>query len=502
MSGLVRVVRGRILSFNDDPAEAGASARAYIEDGAVLVEDGRVAAFGEARDILARSPADARVDDHSGALVMPGLIDVHIHYPQTQVIASYGAQLLDWLHNYTFVEEQRFADPDHCARVAEFFLAELFRNGTTTALVYCTVYPQSADAFFQAAERVNARMIAGKAMLDRNAPKALLDTVQTSYDDSKALIEKWRGRGRLDYAVTPRFAITSTPAQLEAAGALLKEFPGIYMQSHVDENTDEIEFALQLFPQAQNYLDVYGRAGLLGPRSVFGHCIHMTGDEVAAMAETGSIAAFCPTSNLFLGSGLFDRARLAGAGVRIGLATDVGGGTSYSMLRTAAEGYKVLQLNGQSWPAAAAFYQMTLGNARALSLEHRLDRGRQGRRSRRARFTRHARHGASDGDGRGRPRQGAVRPRHARRRPRRPTDLCGGRAAEGVSARPGQRFGLSWNAPIFRRPGPGFCANPARGLIWSFLEFLGFPRPNRDFSMGCVDLGRRNNLSSRLPSGK
>ena len=370
MSGASRVVRGRIFTFTDDPAEAGADARTYIEDGAVLIADGRIAAVGEAPVILAGAPEGVTVDDHSGALVMPGLIDVHVHYPQTQVIASYGAQLLDWLHNYTFVEEQKFSDPAHCARVAEFFLTELFRCGTTTAMVYCTVYPQSAEAFFAAAERVGARMIAGKAMLDRNAPKALLDDVQTSYDDSKALIERWRGRGRLDYAVTPRFAITSTPAQLEAAGALMKEFPGVYMQSHVDENADEIEFARQLFPEARDYLDVYDRAGLLGPRSVFGHCIHMTGDEVAAMAESGSVAAFCPTSNLFLGSGLFDRARLASAGVRIGLATDVGGGTSYSMLRTAAEGYKVLQLGGQSWPAAEAFYQMTLGNARALSLDH------------------------------------------------------------------------------------------------------------------------------------
>ncbi len=370
MSAGTRVVRGRVLSFTGDPAEAGAASRRYIEDGAALVADGRIAAVGEARAILAGAPESVAVDDHSGALVMPGLIDVHIHYPQTQVIASYGAQLLDWLHTYTFVEEQRFADPAHCARVAGFFLTELFRNGTTTALVYCTVYPQSAEAFFAEALRAGARMIAGKAMLDRNAPKALLDTAQTSYDESKALIARWRGRGRLDYAVTPRFAITSTPAQLEAAGALMKEFPGVYMQSHVDENADEIEFVSRLFPEARDYLDVYARAGLLGPRSVFGHCIHMTGDEVAAMAESGSVAAFCPASNLFLGSGLFDRARLAGAGVRVGLATDVGGGTSYSMLRTAADGYKALQLNGQSWPAAEAFYQMTLGNARALSLDH------------------------------------------------------------------------------------------------------------------------------------
>jgi guanine deaminase len=371
MSDGSRVVRGRVLSFTGDPAELGPSARLFIEDGAVLVEGGRISAVGEAADILARAPKDAIVDDHSDALLMPGLIDVHIHYPQTQVIASYGAQLLDWLHTYTFVEEQRFADPDHCARVAEFFMHELFRNGTTTALVYCTVYPQSADAFFEAAERAEARMIAGKAMLDRNAPKGLLDRdVQASYDETKALIERWHERGRLDYAVTPRFAVTSSAEQLEAAGALLKEHPGVYMQSHVDENAHEIAFVRQLFPDAKNYVDVYARAGLLGRRSVLGHCIHMTDDEVAAMGDTGTVAAFCPTSNLFLGSGLFDRARLAGANVRIGLATDVGGGTSYSMLRTAAEGYKVLQLNGQPWPAAEAFYQMTLGNARALSLEH------------------------------------------------------------------------------------------------------------------------------------
>ncbi len=366
-----RIVRGRVLSFTGDPADTGPSGRLYIEDGAILIEAGQIAAVGEATEILQQAKPGATVDDHSGALLMPGLIDVHIHYPQTQVIASYGAQLLDWLHTYTFVEEQRFADPEHCATVSEFFLSELFRNGTTTALVYCTVYPQSADAFFAAAERTNARMIAGKAMLDRNAPKGLLDRdVQASYDETKALIGRWQGRGRLDYAVTPRFAVTSSAEQLEAAGTLVREHPGVYMQSHVDENTHEIEFVRQLFPEAKSYLDVYARAGLLGRRSVFGHCIHMTDDEVAAMRDSGSVAAFCPTSNLFLGSGLFDRARLAGAGVRIGLATDVGGGTSYSMLRTAAEGYKVLQLNGQSWPAAEAFYQMTLGNARALSLEH------------------------------------------------------------------------------------------------------------------------------------
>jgi guanine deaminase len=240
--------------------------------------------------------------------------------------------------------------------VADFFLDELFRSGTTTAMVYCTVHPQSVDAFFAAADERGARMIAGKVMMDRDAPEALMDTAQRAYDESKALIQRWRGRGRLDYAITPRFAVTSH----------------CYVQTHANENKAEIARVAALFPEAQSYLDVYARAGLLGPRSVFGHCIHLQESEVAALAESRSVAAFCPTSNLFLGSGLFNQARLRQAGVRIALATDVGGGTSYSMLRTAAEGYKVLQLNGQSWPAAEAFYRMTLGNARALSLDDRI----------------------------------------------------------------------------------------------------------------------------------
>jgi guanine deaminase len=375
-----RIIRGRILSFTDDPAASGSQAHSIIEDGAVLVMGGRIEAVGGARDILARAPEGALVDDHAGSIVTAGFIDAHVHYPQTQVIGSYGAQLLDWLNNYTFVEEQKFADPAHCSRIAEFFLDELIRCGTTTAMVYCTVHPGSAEAFFAAAERRGARMIAGKVMMDRDAPAALMDTAQRGYDESKALIERWSKRGRLGYAITPRFAVTSTQAQLEAAGALAREFPECYVQTHADENKAEIARVAALFPEARSYIDVYARAGLTGPRSVFGHCIHLQDGEVAELAASRSVAAFCPTSNLFLGSGLFDQARLMRAGVRIALATDVGGGTSYSMLRTAAEGYKVLQLNGQSWPALEAFYRMTLGAARALSLDDRIgsiERGKE-----------------------------------------------------------------------------------------------------------------------------
>jgi len=372
LNATARIIRGRVLSFTGDPAESGSRAYSLIDNGAVLVNGGLIEAVGEAPAILARAPPGALIDDQAGCLITAGFIDAHVHYSQTQVIGSYGAQLLDWLHNYTFVEEQKFADPVHCARVADFFLDELFRSGTTTAMVYCTVHPSSVEAFFTAAESRGARMIAGKVMMDRDAPEALMDTAERGYDESKALIERWRGRGRLDYAITPRFAVTSTQAQLDAAGALAREFPHLYVQTHANENKAEIARVAALFPEARSYIDVYARAGLLGPRSVFGHCIHLHESEVAALAESRAVAAFCPTSNLFLGSGLFDQARLRRAGVRIALATDVGGGTSYSMLRTAAEGYKVLQLNGQSWAPLEAFYRMTLGNARALSLDDRI----------------------------------------------------------------------------------------------------------------------------------
>jgi len=367
---LSRLVRGRLLSFRDSPRHGGGYD--YIEDGALRIENGLIAEIGEARDILARAPAGTPVDDHSGRLVMPGFIDAHIHYPQTRVIGSYGAQLLEWLQKYTFVEEQRFSDPAHAAAVARFFLDELFRQGTTTALVYCTVAPESAEAFFCEAERRGARMIAGKVMMDRNAPPALADNPQRGYDESKALLLKWQGRGRLGYAITPRFAITSSPEQLEAAGALAREFPDAHVQTHLSENHAEIALTKSLYPQARDYLDVYERVGLVGPKSVFGHCLHLAPREIDALARLCGVAAFCPTSNLFLGSGLFDEAGLDKAGVRVALATDVGGGTSYSMLQTASEAYKVLQMRGQSWPALQAFYQLTRGNARALSLEDRI----------------------------------------------------------------------------------------------------------------------------------
>jgi len=374
MTSVARALRGRLLSFSDDPASAGAEAYSYIEDGLILLAEGLIVAAGEAADLLPRVTDEMQIDHFPDALILPGFIDAHIHFPQTQVIASYGAQLMDWLERYALVEEQRFADPDHCAAVAAFFLDELARNGTTTAAVYATVHPQSAEAFFTESHRRNTRMLAGKVLMDRNAPPGLTDSAERGYAESKALIERWHGHGRQLYAVTPRFAITSTEAQLDAAGTLLREHPDCYLQTHLSENRREIETVRKLFPWAESYTGVYERFGLLGPRSLFGHCIHLEADERRLLSDSGSVAVFCPTSNLFIGSGLFDLARAHDPAhpLSVAIASDVGGGTSYSMLRTLAEGYKVLQLQHQNLPAPLGFYWLTLGNARALGLDDRI----------------------------------------------------------------------------------------------------------------------------------
>jgi len=365
-----RALRGRLLWFVDDPQAAGEAAHRYVEDGLLVIENGLIKAAGEARDLLRTLPADTEIIDHRPHLIMPGFIDAHIHMPQTQVVASYGAQLMEWLNKYTFVEEQKLAQQGHAEKLSRFFLDELLANGTTTAAVYCSVHPQSAEAFFAESQRRNTRMIAGKVMMDRNAPEALTDTAESSYRDSKALIARWHGKGRQLYAVTPRFAITSTPEQMAAAGRLAAEHPDCHVQTHIDENRAEIAFARELYPAAADYADIYRGYGLLGPRSLMGHCIHMTHNEWQAFAETGAVAVFCPTSNLFLGSGLFDWAHARQRGVKVAVATDIGGGTSYSMLRTMAEAYKVLQLQGQSLSALEALHAITRGNAVALGLDH------------------------------------------------------------------------------------------------------------------------------------
>ncbi len=369
----VTILRGRVLSFVAEPQgrEDHASYR-YIEDGAVVIGDGKILMVGEWNERAASHHAAADIIDHRPHLIMPGFIDPHIHFPQMQVIGAYAAALLEWLNTYTFVEEQRFGDEAHATRIASRFFDELVRHGTTTAAAYCSVHPQSVDAFFGEAEKRNMLMVGGKVMMDRNAPPGLLDTPQSGYDDTKAGIAKWHKRGRAHYAITPRFAITSTHEQMAMAEALAREFPDLHIQTHVSENLAEIAYANELFPNYGDYVGIYEKFHLLGPKTLLGHCIHLSHRETEVISETRSVAVFCPTSNLFIGSGLFDYERQHERGVRIATATDVGGGSSYSMLRTMDEGYKVMQLRGQRLTPFRSFFHMTLGNARAMSLEGRI----------------------------------------------------------------------------------------------------------------------------------
>jgi len=363
--------RGELLDFTDDP-RSGSGAVRHIEDGLLVVRDGLVESIGPATELLAALPPATEVTDCRGKLITPGFIDAHIHYPQTDIIASHGRQLLDWLNDYTFPAEAAFSDEAHGAATAEFFLDELLRNGTTTAAVYATVHRASADAFFAASGKRRLRMICGKVMMDRNCPEFLRDTAASSYEDSAALIERWHGRERLLYAVTPRFACTSTGEQLKLAGKLLDEHPGVLLQTHIAENRDEIRWVAELFPWSKSYLDIYDHYGLVRPGALYGHCIHFDEADWRRMAATGAAAVHCPTSNLFLGSGLFDYDQAHAAHAPVALATDVGGGTSFSMLRTMHEAYKVAQMSGRKFNAPDAFYLATLGGAKALGLEDRI----------------------------------------------------------------------------------------------------------------------------------
>jgi guanine deaminase len=365
------LLRGRTLTFLRWPESADdhASYR-YEEDGGLLIRDGRIVAGGRYDDVARPAGEGAKVIDHRPHLLLPGFIDAHAHFPQMQIIASYGAELLDWLNKYTFPEETKFSNAQHGRRVARLFLDEMVRHGTTTVVAYCSVHKASAEAFFAEAHDRNMLTIAGKVMMDRNAPEGLRDTPQSSYDDTKALIREWHGKGRQHCAVTPRFAITSTPEQMEMAGALMREHPDLHMQTHLSENHAEIAFTQELYPWSRDYTDVYEHYGLLGPKALIGHCIHLSEREADALSASRSVAVFCPTSNLFLGSGLFDyqRYRRREKPIRIAAATDVGGGTNYSMLRTMDEGYKVIALNGEKLNPLASFWQITRGNAEALSI--------------------------------------------------------------------------------------------------------------------------------------
>jgi guanine deaminase len=360
--------RASLLHFSGDPA-FDAHAYAWHEDGLLVVENGRVRAAGDFAELKRTLPEGTAIHDYSGKLIVPGFIDTHVHYPQTDMIASPASGLLPWLETYTFSTERKFEDGDHAREVAGFFFDQLLRNGTTTAMVYCTVHPSSVDAFFAESEKRNLRMMAGKCLMDRHCPDFLQDTAEGGVADSEALIRKWHGCGRQLYAITPRFAPTSTERQLQLAGELATLYPTVYLQTHVAENKDEVAWVKKLFPGARSYLDVYDRYGMLRPRSMYAHCIWLDDHDRTRMAETQSAISICPTSNLFLGSGLFDFARADAARVLLSLATDVGGGTSFSMLQTMNEAYKVARMGGTHLPALRMFYLATLGNARAMQLE-------------------------------------------------------------------------------------------------------------------------------------
>jgi guanine deaminase len=366
-----KAIRASFLHFVDDP-DKSSDAWQYIEDGLLILKLGRITALGKMDDWFDFLPDGVEFHDFGGKLIMPGFIDTHTHYPQTDMIASHGAQLLEWLEKYTFPTEAKFSDIKVANATAEFFCDELLRNGTTTSAVFSTIHAESVDAIFSAAQKRDMRLISGKVMMDRNAPDFLCDTAKSSYEDSAKLIEKWHGNGRALYAVTPRFAPTSTEAQLRVAGELLQEYDGLYLQSHAAENADEVAWVAELFPQRRSYLDVYDHYGLVGERSIYAHCIHLDQVDREQMASRGAAIAFCPTSNLFLGSGLFDLDSAQQNNIRVGVATDVGGGTSFSILQTLNEAYKVSQMSGQTLTSMKAFYLATLGGAKALYLDHAL----------------------------------------------------------------------------------------------------------------------------------
>ena len=362
------LLTGQTLTFHGDPFVAPWEDCVQINStGAVLIEGTRIIGTGDAATLKAAHP-QARVVSYGNDLICPGFVDAHAHYPQTAMIASWGKRLIDWLNAYTFPEEARFADAKYAGEIAQRYLDLTAADGTTTVASFATIHAHSADALFSAAQARGQAVVTGKTCMDRNAPDNLQDTAQSGYDDSKALIEAWHGKGRARYAITPRFSPTSTPEQLSAMGALWAEHPTCLMQTHLSEQTDEIEWVMELFPDARDYLDTYEAHGLLGDRGLYGHAIHLRPREIDRLAEVQGRVIHCPTSNAFIGSGALDLPALAARGIPLGLATDTGGGSSFSMLRTMAAAYEAAQHHGHALHAAQLMWLATAGSARSLHL--------------------------------------------------------------------------------------------------------------------------------------
>jgi len=369
----LKAFRASILHFLRDPGEHDdPKAIEHFDDGLLVTDNGIVKHIGDAESILPTLPEGTEIIDHSGKLIMPGFIDTHVHYVQLDIINKYGGQLLEWLEKYTFPTERKFEDPEYAQDVANFFCDELLRNGTTTAHAFGSVHKGSVDALFEASNARNMRMVAGKVLMDRNCPEFLQDTAESGYNDSKELIEKWHKQDRALYSITPRFAPTSSNEQLERAGQLAREHPDTFIQTHVAENKAEIAWVAKLFPESRSYLDVYDRYGLLRERSVMAHCIYLDEVDRKRMAETGTTMAHCPTSNLFLGSGLPDLQASFAAGIKVGIGTDVSGGTTYNMIEVLDEMYKIAQLQNYKISAYRSFYLATLGGAESLYLDDKI----------------------------------------------------------------------------------------------------------------------------------
>lgn len=366
------LLTGQILTFSGDPfAQAWEDCIHIVSAGAVLVDGQRIVAVGDTAALKTAHP-QAKVISYGSDLICPGFVDAHSHYPQTAMIASWGKQLIDWLNTYTFPEEARFDDLPYAQDIATRYLDLTATNGTTTIASFATIHPHSVDALFEAAQARGQSVVTGKTCMDRNAPDDLRDTAQSAYDDSKALIERWHGTGRAHYAITPRFSPTSTPEQLSALGALWAENPTCLMQTHLSEQPDEIEWVKSLYPQARDYLDTYEEHGLLGDRGLYGHAIHLTPREIDQLADVQGRVIHCPTSNAFIGSGALNLPALAQRGIPLGLATDTGGGSSFSMLRTMAAAYEAAQHHGHALHAAQLLWLATAGSARSLHLNHEI----------------------------------------------------------------------------------------------------------------------------------
>lgn len=361
-----RLYRASILHF-PKPTISPDTGFDFHSDGLLVTRNGKIADIGPYNELISLYQG-CDLTDYRGNLLVPGLIDSHVHLPQTEMIGSYGEQLLQWLESYTFPTEAKFENADYAKEIASIFLNQLFMNGTTSAMVYTSVHKNAAEMLFEEASEKNANMIIGKVCMDRNCPENLQDTASTAQTESAELIEKWHGKQRLSYALTPRFAPTSSDAQLAALGELAKQYPDVFIQTHLSENKSEINWVKKLFPKFEHYLDVYDHFNMVHQRSVFGHCLHLDSHEWCLLKERKSTIAFCPSSNLFLGSGLFDMEKAMQHEVKLSLATDVGAGTSFNMLRTMGEAYKVCQLNHTRLSPMQGFYMMTQGSAESLGL--------------------------------------------------------------------------------------------------------------------------------------